>query len=71
MARQDEIRLIAYHIWEEEGCVEGQDCEHWYRAEAIWEQNQKASARATRPVPKQIASQSVKPSSASKKSRRR
>jgi hypothetical protein len=41
MAREDEVRLIAYRIWEEEGCVDGRDSLHWIRAEAIWEQQQK------------------------------
>lgn len=40
MEREDEIRLIAYNIWEEEGCLDGLDCEHWYRAETVWEQQQ-------------------------------
>jgi Protein of unknown function (DUF2934) len=40
MGREDEIRLVAYRIWEEEGCPNGRDCEHWYRAEAIWGQEQ-------------------------------
>jgi hypothetical protein len=43
MAKEDEIRLIAYTIWEEEGCPHGKDCEHWQRAEVIWEQKQKAA----------------------------
>jgi len=41
MGREEEIKLIAYRIWEEEGCIDGRDCEHWLRAEAIWELNQK------------------------------
>jgi len=41
MAHDDEIRLIAYSIWEEEGCPNGRDCEHWFRAEIIWEDQQK------------------------------
>ena len=41
MGRKDEIQLIAYHIWEEEGCCHGRDCEHWLKAEAIWETKQK------------------------------
>ncbi len=41
MGRDDEIKLIAYNIWEQEGCPEGRECEHWYRAEAIWEVRQK------------------------------
>ena len=48
MAREDDIRLIAYRIWEEESCPIGRDCEHWYRAEAIWEEeNNKPAAKAT------------------------
>lgn len=38
MAKEDEIRLIAYTIWEQEGCLNGKDCEHWFKAEAIWEE---------------------------------
>jgi hypothetical protein len=41
MRQANEIRLIAYNIWEEEGCLAGHDCEHWFRAEAIWEQRQR------------------------------
>jgi hypothetical protein len=48
LAKEDEVRLIAYSIWESEGCVEGYDCEHWYRAETIWEENQKKKATSSR-----------------------
>jgi hypothetical protein len=41
MVKEDEIRLIAYNIWEQESCPNGKDCEHWFRAEAIWEEQQK------------------------------
>lgn len=41
MEREEEIRLIAYRIWEEEGCYHGRDVEHWLKAEAIWEEKQK------------------------------
>jgi hypothetical protein len=68
MAKEDEIKLIAYNIWQEEGCVNGQDCEHWYRAELIWKQNQKPAAKSVKPETKQIASQSVKSGGARKKS---
>ena len=46
MPREDEIRLIAYNIWQEESCVHGKDCEHWLRAEVIWEEQQKKQASA-------------------------
>jgi hypothetical protein len=42
MGKEDEIRLIAYHIWEEEGCQDGHDCEHWFRAETLWEKKYNA-----------------------------
>ena len=32
--REHRIRERAYAIWEEEGCPEGNDREHWLRAEA-------------------------------------
>ena len=41
MAKEDEIKLIAYNIWEQEACPNGKDCEHWFRAEAMWEEQQK------------------------------
>jgi hypothetical protein len=41
MAKEDDIRLIAYSIWEQEGCPNGKDREHWLTAEVIWEQKQK------------------------------
>jgi hypothetical protein len=41
MEREHEIQVIAYKLWEDEGCVDGLDCEQWYRAEVIWEQKRK------------------------------
>jgi hypothetical protein len=41
MKREENISLIAYHIWEEENCCHGRDIEHWLKAEAIWEEQQK------------------------------
>ena len=38
MDREDEIREIAYTIWEQEGCVNGNDLEYWLKAEVIWEE---------------------------------
>ena len=46
MGREDEIRLIAYSIWEEEGYPDNKDYEHWMRAEAIWEEDQKPNTSA-------------------------
>ena len=69
MGREDEIRVIAYHIWEEEGYCDGHDCEHWLKAEVIWEQKQKNAIASidTKTKPKQTIKQGKKDSAASKK----
>jgi len=41
MERGEEIRLMAYQIWEDEGRPEGRDLDHWLRAEAIWQGRQR------------------------------
>jgi hypothetical protein len=62
MVKEEEIRLIAYEIWEQEGCINGKDCEHWSRAEAIWEEQQKpeATEAKTKTQPKQVARKTKK-----------
>ena len=40
MQREHEVRLIAYHIWEEEGRPAGHDLDHWLRAESLWRDEQ-------------------------------
>ena len=47
MAREDEIRVIAYTIWEQEGCRDGYDCDHWLKAEVIWEEKEKDKAASS------------------------
>jgi len=39
MEREEEIRLIAYRIWEEEGRPQALDFEHWLKAEAMWREH--------------------------------
>lgn len=34
--RDDEIRQLAYRLWQEAGCPEGNEVENWLHAEAIW-----------------------------------
>jgi hypothetical protein len=41
MGREDEIKTLAYRIWEEEGRYDGHDFDHWLKAEVIWEDKQK------------------------------
>ena len=43
MGSKEEIKLIAYRIWEQEGCQHGHDIEHWCRAELVWQEQQKAA----------------------------
>ncbi len=47
MEREDEIRLTAYAIWEQEGCPNGKDCEHWLKAESVWQEEQKDAPVST------------------------
>jgi hypothetical protein len=35
MLRQQFVRKIAYAIWENEGRPDGEDLDHWFRAEAV------------------------------------
>jgi hypothetical protein len=46
MGREDEVRLIAYRIWEEEGCCQGRDIEHWIKAETLWEQTKQPEEKS-------------------------
>jgi len=34
--RDEEIRQLAYKIWQEAGCPNGCDIQHWLKAESIW-----------------------------------
>jgi hypothetical protein len=56
MEKEEEIRKIAYQLWEQEGCVNGRDCEYWVKAEQIWEGSQQQQSA---PVAKKSASKSI------------
>ena len=62
MGRKDEIRTIAYRIWEEEGCCDGHDFDHWLKAEVTWEDKQKneAASIVTKAKSKQTTKQGEK-----------
>jgi hypothetical protein len=36
MGTDKEIRRIAYQLWQDEGCPDGRNVEHWLKAEAIF-----------------------------------
>jgi hypothetical protein len=42
--KEDEIRAIAYDIWQREGCQDGHSSEYWSKARAIWEESKKKRA---------------------------
>ncbi len=37
MHHEEEIRLMAYRIWEDQGRQDGRDVEQWLEAEAMWQ----------------------------------
>jgi hypothetical protein len=34
--RDEEIRRLAYKFWQEAGCPDGYEVQHWLKAETIW-----------------------------------
>jgi hypothetical protein len=48
----EEIRQIAYHLWQEEGCPDGRHLDHWFKAESIWQARQEATQPDQQPRPK-------------------
>jgi hypothetical protein len=40
MHHENEVRLIAYELWENDGRPDGRDLDHWLQAEAIWAERQ-------------------------------
>lgn len=47
MHHEEEVRLIAYEIWDQEGRPEGHDLDHWLQAEAIWAERQLSQPEET------------------------
>jgi Protein of unknown function (DUF2934) len=36
--RDEQIRQLAYRIWQEEGYPHGYEVQHWLKAETIWQE---------------------------------
>ena len=51
MATEEQIRILAYSIWEQEGCPEGKKEEHYYRARQILEEQEATSGVSFRQPP--------------------
>ena len=45
MNADEEIRQIAYRLWQEEGCPDGQEVQHWLRAQLIWEETNRPQSK--------------------------
>lgn len=41
MSREEEIKLIAYDMYEKQGRIDGYDLDDWLKAEAIWEKGRR------------------------------
>jgi len=65
MHHEQEVQLIAYHIWEEQGHPHGHDLEHWLKAEAVWQEKHAHAAPAVQqPAVPRNAAVAHKPASA-------
>ena len=47
--RDEEIRQLAYRFWQEAGCPDGTDLQHWLKAEESWLENHPSENR-TKPT---------------------
>lgn len=66
MEREDEIRTIAYHIWEDEGRPEGRVLDHWLKAEATWQGRERAGVLAAQSAPSARSEKGLKRAAGSK-----
>ena len=51
MVTEEQIRELAYAIWEQEGRPEGKDLEYYFRAKQMLEEREIASSPAKGPIP--------------------
>jgi len=51
MATEEQIMVLAYTIWEQEGCPEGKREEHYYRARQILEEQEATGGVDFEPLP--------------------
>jgi hypothetical protein len=58
----EDIRQIAYKLWQEEGCPDGRHLDHWFRAEAILHARQATQPdQQPRPKAKRTRKKTVAP----------
>ena len=51
MNRDEEIRQAAYKLWQEEGCPDGYDVQHWLKAETILLEENRPENETKQPKP--------------------
>ena len=42
----DAIRQLAYRLWQEAGCPDGTETQHWLKAETIWLEEHRSQSGA-------------------------
>ena len=52
ITRDEEIRQIAYRLWQEAGCPNGYDVQHWLEAETIVLRKNRTQAKSKEPKPR-------------------
>ena len=50
MVTEEQIKSLAFSIWEREGCPEGKDVEHYFRAKKILEEQEAAQVLELAPT---------------------
>jgi len=45
----EEVRHLAYKLWQEAGCPIGSDLQHWLQAQEIWRQTHAAKKPRAKP----------------------
>ena len=72
MNHEDETKLIAYRIWEAEGCPDGLHQEHWVRAETTWREEymQAAVSASSKPKARKPSAKKKRSTSTAKRSKR-
>jgi Protein of unknown function (DUF2934) len=47
--RDEQIRELAYKIWQEEGYPHGYEVQHWLKAETIWLEEKRPQSESKQP----------------------
>lgn len=53
MNRDEEVRQLAYSLWQDDGYPDGYDVQHWLKAEMIWQAHHSQSESRQSQAPKE------------------